>query len=362
MIISSRRIHVNELVLINPLCLEESKRERLDRITEYSLDGYVYSEIQTADELKNADLKNKRLLFTISMGKSGINLSWYEIMKYLRLNQDALEGSIGGVILDGNCELYTKSAGRSTVFTANRAGCTFPGRPLVEGTRTLKNYNIQAQNLNTDNIGAYMTAGRELVKNILSYEKPVLQNPKLLVLHAGNDKTSNTIALWNMVKENLKGFEFNEISLRNGEVFDCRGCSYEICRHFGEEGKCFYGGPIVDMVYPSILECNALVMICPNYNDALGANLTAFINRMTALFTAHRFYDKSLFGVIVSGYSGSDVVAEQLISGLNMNKTFSLPGRFAIMETANDPMSIMESEGIRDRAYDFAQNIMNRLT
>ena len=47
---------------------------------------------------------------------------------------------------------------------------------------------------------------------------------------------------------------------------------------------------------------------------------------------------------------------------MNMNKTFSLPGRFAIMETANDPMSIMESEGIRDRAYDFAQNIMNRLT
>ena len=49
---------------------------------------------------------------------------------------------------------------------------------------------------------------------------------------------------------------------------------------------------------------------------------------------------KSLFGVVVSGYSGGDIVAEQLISGLNMNKTFALPGKFAILETANDPGEI----------------------
>lgn len=110
-----------------------------------------------------------------------------------------------------------------------------------------------------------------------------------------------------------------------------------MCHHFGEEGSCFYGGPIAEEVYPAILDCDGLVMICPNYNDALSANLTAFIKRMTALFTTHRFYDKALFGVIVSGYSGGDIVAEQLISGLNMNKTFALPGKFAILETANSP-------------------------
>lgn len=352
---------MDELILINPFCPEESKYERLDKITEYSLRGVKFTEIKTVEEIRNADLRNKRILFTISLGQSGINLTWYGIMKYLRLNRDALEGSVGGVILDGNCEFYTKSTGRSMVFTANRAGCTFPGRPLVEGTRTLKNYNIQAQNLNTDNIGAYMNAGRELVKNILGYKKPRLDRPKLLVLHASSSSTSNSLALWNMIKRHLDGFEFEEISLRNGHIHDCRGCSYETCRHFGEEGKCFYGGPIVEKVYPAILGCDGLVMICPNYNDALSANLTAFVNRMTALFTTNRFYDKSLFGVIVSGYSGSDIVAEQLISGLNMNKTFALPGRFAIMETANDPMSIAALEGVEKRAYDFAENMRRKL-
>ena len=47
------------------------------------------------------------------------------------------------------------------VFTTNRAGCTFPGRPLVEGTRTLHNYDIQAKNLHMDNLQAYMEAGRQ---------------------------------------------------------------------------------------------------------------------------------------------------------------------------------------------------------
>lgn len=352
---------MEKLVLVNPYCPEENKHKRLDMITKYSLEGVDYEEITTVEEFEQTNLRNRKILFTISLGKSGINLTWYGIMKYLRLNTDALDGSVGGVILDGNCEFYTKSTGRSMVFTANHAGCTFPGRPLVEGTRTLKNYNIQAHNLHTDNIGAYMNAGRELVQNILNYKKQLKEVPKLLVLHASKGSTSNSLALWEMVKYYLSDFEIDEISLRNGEIYDCRGCSYNTCRHFGEEGGCFYGGPIVEQIYPAILKCDGLVMVCPNYNDAIGANLTAFINRMTALFTMQRFYEKSLFGVVVSGYSGSDIVAEQLISGLNMNKTFALPGKFAILETANDPMAITFSEGIDERAEAFAENIRKHM-
>ena len=55
-------------------------------------------------------------------------------------------------------------------------------------------------------------------------------------------------------------------------------------------------------------------MLCPNYNDALSANLTAFVNRLTALFRQTRFYDKALFAIVVSGYSGGDILARQLIS------------------------------------------------
>lgn len=147
----------------------------------------------------------------------------------------------------------------------------------------------------------------------------------------------------------------------DGFIRDCRGCAYDVCHHFGEEGSCFYGGPIAEEVYPAILDCDGLVMICPNYNDALSANLTAFINRMTALFTTHRFYDKALFGVIVSGYSGGDIVGEQLISGLNMNKTFALPGKFAILETANSPGEILQIPGIEEKTAAFADRIRNQL-
>ncbi len=352
---------MKKLILINPYCPEFSRRERLEKVLSYAIDGYSCTEIGTADEMMQHDLKGGRILFTVSLGESGINMHLYEIMKYLRLNKSALENCVAGVLIDGNCELYTKSTARNLVFTANRAGCTFPGRPLVEGTRTLKNYNIQAQNLNTDNMGAYMKAARALVDNITEYSFEKKAKPKILALSAGNQHRSNTIALWDMVKSDLDMCDIKEISLRNGQIVDCRGCSYQTCLHFGEEGSCFYGGPIVEQVYPAISDCDALVMIGPNYNDALGGNLTAFVNRMTALFRTRSFYEKLLFGVVVSGYSGSDIVAEQLISGLNMNKTFALPGRFAIMETANNPGEILTSEGIRQRAQAFAQNMKEYL-
>jgi multimeric flavodoxin WrbA len=131
--------------------------------------------------------------------------------------------------------------------------------------------------------------------------------------------------------------------------------------HYSQKSSCYYGGTIVEEVYPAIEACDALVMLCPNYNDAIGANLTAFINRLTALFRKRQFYDKYLFAVIVSGYSGSDIVAQQLIDSLNMNKTFLLPSHFALMETANNPGSIREVDGIEDTAQGFAENMKRYL-
>ena len=86
--------------------------------------------------------------------------------------------------------------------------------------------------------------------------------------------------------------------------------------HFGEKGGCFYGGVMVEQVYPAIIECDCLVMICPNYNDAVSANITAFINRLTAVFRTHDFSKKKIFALVVSGYSGGDIVAEQIISAI----------------------------------------------
>ncbi len=43
-------------------------------------------------------------------------------------------------------------------------------------------------------------------------------------------------------------FETKTISLQNGSIHDCRGCSYEACLHFAAQSRCFYGGSISDDV------------------------------------------------------------------------------------------------------------------
>ena len=78
---------------------------------------------------------------------------------------------------------------------------------------------------------------------------------------------------------------------------------------------------------------------------------------LTALYRKRQFYDKALFAVIVSGYSGCDILAKQLIAALNMNKSFYLPGHFAIMEMANDPGTVLQLDGIDQRVRDFAHTI-----
>ena len=66
-----------------------------------------------------------------------------------------------------------------------------------------------------------------------------------------------------------------------------------------------------------------------------------------------------LFALIVSGYSGGDILARQLIGGLNMNKSFILPGNFALMETANEPGSVLKNPDIQQKAGAFAQNMLS---
>ena len=350
---------MTDITLIRPRCSEHSKTERLRSILEYSLKGYPYETVSTAEEFQN--MKDRKILFAISLGESGINLEHYGILKRIRKESHCFDGCIGGIIIDGSTELFTKSVGRELAFSANRSGCTFPGKPLVEGTGSLRNYNVVARNLELDQLQAYMHSGRELVEKIMGFDPPKREKPKILALHAGDYSRSNTLRLWKLVEQHLGDCAVTEISLKNGTVMDCIGCPYTTCKYFGESGNCIYGGVIVDQVFPAIMDCDALIMICPNYNDAVSANLAAFINRLTALLKMTTFYDKYLFGLIVSGYSGGDIVAQQLISGLNMNKTFILPSGFSMLETANDPGSLLKLEGIEKRAEAFANHIKKHL-
>ena len=307
-------------------------------------------------------LQNARILFAIPLDDSGINHGFYDLLAFLRKNPGVLQGSVGGILIDGVGHLYTKAAARELALAANQAGCTFPGRPLVEGTGDLENFSVQAKNAGCGLLDAYRLAAADLVERIVTFTPPRQTRPRLLVLHASNYQTSNTLALWRQVCQCIERFcDITEVGLRNGTLEDCSGCPYTMCLHYGEQGDCFYGGVMVQEVYPAIREANAVVLLCPNYNDALSANLTACINRLTALYRAAPFFDKAIYGIVVSGYSGGDIVAAQLISSLCMNKGFWLPPFFCLLETANDAGAAMRLPGIETRLDQFSQRMLSQL-
>ena len=378
---------MNEIIVLRPSYGENVKETRLEQALEYALKDKTYRVIGNLEDFqeefasKRRDYVNegggkrplRRVLFAVHLGASGINLELFRWLKEMRMNPNLLTNCVGGVIVDGEGDLYTKSMGRQLVLAANACGCAFPGRPYVEGTGSLTNFNIQARNRNTDVLTAYYEETKEMVERVMGFglgsavgESSAVETcrkPKLLMVHSSRPKTSNTYQLWSLAKKEIEaaGVEVTEVSLRNGEVQDCRGCPYKACFHFGEKGSCFYGGPIVEEVYPALRSCDGLLLLCPNYNDALDANLTAMINRMTALYRQVPFYDKKVFAMIVSGYSGSDIIGGQILGALNMNKAFQLPSKFAAMATANDPGSAMKIPNIEVKMAAYGRHVASVL-
>ncbi|MCI9330705.1 MAG: NAD(P)H-dependent oxidoreductase [Oscillibacter sp.] len=303
-------------------------------------------------------LQNRRLLFAFSLPGNGVNQSLTELLGRLRDHPGCLQGSVGGVVIDGEGDLYTKAAGRELILAASLAGCAFPGHPLVEATGSLQNFAVQARNGGCDLETAYRLAVGDLAERVADFAPPRRRRPRVLALHASSRATSNTLDLWGRVRERLEeDCEILEIGLRNGTLEDCAGCPYTTCLHFGEQGGCFYGGVMVQEVFPALRQADAVALLCPNYNDALSANLTAAVNRLTALYRATSFGGKAVFAIVVSGYSGGDLVASQVVSALCLNKGFWLPPGALLLETANDAGAALRLPGIGERLERFADNM-----
>lgn len=338
----------NELLIVAPALEEGGRLAGVLRRTAGENCQWVFAARDFAPRA------GQRALFALELDETGTNPEAYALLARLRGRERLLEGCTGALIVDGKTELYTKSAARQLALAANRAGCALVGGPLVEATGSLENFRVRARSGGVSLQTAYDEAAAALAARLREFAPPKKKRPRLLVLHASNSATSNTMALWQQVAARLPDMEVTEIGLRNGVLVDCSGCPYTMCLHFGEKGECFYGGVMVDQVYPALRQADAVLFVCPNYNDALSANLSACINRLTALFRNMRFYDKALYGIVVSGYSGGDLVAEQLLGALSMNKTFYLPPRFVMLETANDAGAAMQLPGIDARLNAFA--------
>lgn len=304
----------------------------------------------------------RRVLFALCTDSFGMHPEALSLMRYLREHPSCMEGSVGSMLVDGQTELFTKELAQNMTLAASMAGCLFPGKPVVEATGSLYNQHIMAQKWGLSLEQTYFRRVKELIERLEQYIPPKFDRPKLLVIHASEQGRSATLWLWGELRKRLEPFlDLQVVSLQNGTIYDCRGCSYHACLHFAKNEGCFYGGAIAERVLPAIRESNALLFLCPNYNDAVSANITALFNRLTSFLLHSDLYEKYLYGIVVSGYSGSDLVARQLLGAMCLNKTAQLPPRFCLMETANDLQAIKSVGGMQEKLDTFAKGILSQL-
>lgn len=342
------------------IAISVGRSRRLTEVLAYAL-ATTPHRVCTLEDLP--PLAGRRVLFAVSLGPWGLDEDFCRLLRLLRSGQIDLDGATGSVLMDGEGEFYTKQAAQMLVLAANGAGCLFPGKPLVEATGSLQNFDIQCRRRGTDRLHAYRAMARELAERLATFVPPAFDRPRVLTLHASDQKTSNTLALGGEIQRRLSGrCDCTEVSLRNGTVHDCRGCSYTVCAHYAQQNSCFYGGSMVDQVYPAVTECNALLLLCPNYNDSVSANIMAFINRLTSLQLFHPLHHTYLWAVVVSGYSGGDLVAQQVLGALCLNKGLVLPPRFLLAQTANDPGSALADPQMTTRLDGYAENMLRTMT
>ncbi len=310
-------------------------------------------------------LKNKRILWAVELNEHGFNLSIEEILQAIcQKGHSALKDSRGAIIIQSPVELWTKSFAYRIILQTNQLGCRYMGHSVVEATKDLVNFKTWQKKLDIPLTEIYKTNSHNLVTRLMKCRKISYKKPEVLVLYSNPRKTSNTMMLWQMVKKHISNdqeWHLVQRHVENGTVVDCRGCLYKTCQHYSERKSCFYGGIVVQEILPAIEKADYLIWLCPNYNDAVSAKLMAVINRLTVLYRRVNFYKKSFFSIIVSGNSGSENIAMQLIGALNVNKGFNLPPYFCLMAIANDPGVVKKISGIEERAQGFAKNICKEI-
>lgn len=332
-------------------------------IVTHNLEETPDTKVEIVQKAGESDFRNQKIIFAAELDDLGFDISMLQFFKAIKArSSDAFQGSVGALLIHSCNSLGTKRAAQDIIFLANNLGCRFIGHPLVEYTEGLKNFLTwqKVMHISLEDICVYMC--KKLSLRLLSYNHTAKEYPYVLVLYSSPHKTSNTLDLWHMISDNIKDkAAINEVQIDNGSVQDCKGCSYKLCLHYGKQNSCFYGGYMVKNILPEVEKASAVVFLCPNYNDAVSANLTATINRLTVLYYKISFYEKSFFPVVVSGNSGSDSVAKQLIGALNINKGFCLPPYAVCTAIANDPGAIYKVNNIENIAKTFAENMINEI-
>lgn len=303
-------------------------------------------------------IKGQKVLFCFDLDGFGDDTGIYKAIKKA-LDEDPLAfyGTTAALLVISKTDYFTKRFAQSFLFNMSIRGVNFIGHPLMEivdGYQNLKTWQ-KTLHFPLEKIAERLL--HQLLERLEEHGVKKYKNPKILVLHASQDQTSNTLTLWKTVSKHLEDLSPKVLHVENGTIVDCKGCGFTQCIHYSESNSCFYGGQVILEILPAIEEADIVIWLLPNYNDAVSAMLTAVINRMTVLYRRKVLHDKSVFAVVVSGNSGGDSVACQLIGALAINKGMFLPQGFLLNAIANDPGTVLSIDGIEEKAKAFAMRI-----
>lgn len=316
-----------------------------------------------------------KLLVAISLGEEGVNFALMKLLATLRKQKNIMKGSVAGLVMEAESDMYAKTVVTQLAFALNQSGCALVGSPLVEGTfasdGNVGNQQVLDQMvMPNDPLYPYLNAitllGERIIGPGFRGKSPLTGRPslpKLLVVHNSLSEESNLSDLWEEMTIRLAPFmAIDELSLRTQTVNACVQCNLHHCHHFLPSGQCFYGSVLRKEEFKKVAEADAMLLLCGNYHNGLHPLLSGFLHYVSDLFPQNMFLDKALYALVLSPYSGGDRVAEQILASLSLDSTFYLPPKFAMLETASQPMEALSLPDIEGRLDLFAHRILELLS
>lgn len=331
-----------------------------------ALEDKVDYQLLSAEEVMQQKTFNfERVLLLCHLNEIGRDFGIDKLLSVLKREmprQDRRESFYLGFAIKSESEFYTKSYARWLALSSSLLGANVIGKPLVEFLPDFINYKTWKKTLDLSLSEIAQKQLWSLCVRLLDAEHLRLYKPKCLVLHACKEGTSNTLLLWREIEQHIKrespAMSMREIYMERGSITDCIGCDYDTCVTAAKSLDCIVGGQYVNEIMPALDWADIIIWLCPNYNDSISADLMAVINRMSGYYRTRELSSKRFYGIIVSGNSGSDTVAQQLVGALTLNKGFGLPPYFCMTEIASEPCSILNNQGINDRIIAFSRRLV----
>lgn len=313
-----------------------------------------------------------RLLLAVSLGADGMTPSLNDFLKKLREEPMLMRGTVAGIVLESEKDLYGKDYACQLAQSLNASGCALVPRPLVEATGSLSHFSSEELNrpLNENPFSGYIKAVTALSQRIIGPgfrgKSPLTgqaEAPKLLAVDVCLDLEPNLSDLWDEISYRLHPFiTCHNISLRKESIHSCQQCNIHRCDHFQPQANCFYGSALSEEALLKLAETDALLLICSNYHNALHPQMAGFLQQISALMSPKLFPTKALYTLVVSPYSGGDMVVKQILTTLSLDGSFYIPPKFAMLETAGQPMEALGLSGIETRLDSFTHEILKTLS